>query len=63
MGRSTGKDEGMTARFIPGNVHRQPKNDRTMSEAIATAQGTSVARREVPVTLAKAPWEKDQSDE
>lgn len=47
----------MTDRFIPGNVHRQPKNPKTMSEAISAAQGTSVARREVPVTLVKAPWE------
>lgn len=43
----------------PQHMHRPPKNDRTMSEAISTMQGTSVTRRDVPVTLAKAPWEKE----
>lgn len=46
----------------PQHMHRRPTNDRTMSEAIATAQGTSVTRRDVPVTLTKAPWEKDQDE-
>jgi hypothetical protein len=52
----------MTARFIPGNVHRPPKNPRTTSEAIRTMQKVSDAARDVPVTLAKAPWEKGESD-
>jgi hypothetical protein len=46
----------------PQHMHRPPKNDRTMSEAISTAQGTSVARRDVAVTLSKAPWEKEESE-
>lgn len=50
----------MTARLIPANVHRQPKNARTVSEALSTMQGVSDAARDVPVTLAKAPWEKDE---
>jgi hypothetical protein len=46
----------------PQHMHRRPTNDRSMSEAISTAQGTSVARRDVAVTLTKAPWEKEESD-
>lgn len=46
----------------PQHIHRMPRNDRSMSEAIKTVQGTSVARREVKITLIKAPWEKDKED-
>lgn len=42
--------------------HRRPTNERSLSVAAASAQGTSVARRDVPVTLVKAPWEKEEND-
>jgi hypothetical protein len=50
----------MTVRAIPANIHRPPRNDRSLSVAAATQQGVSNASRDVPVTLAKAPWEKDE---
>jgi hypothetical protein len=53
----------MTRTLIPANVHRPPKNPRTTSEAIRTMQKVSDASRDVPVTLAKAPWEKEESDD
>lgn len=46
----------------PASIHRPPSNDRSLSVAAATQQGNSLARRDVPVTLAKAPWEKEQAD-
>jgi hypothetical protein len=52
----------MTKPMTPANIHRQPKNDRSISVAAACAQGTSVARRDVPLTLTKTPppWEKEK---
>lgn len=47
----------------PTNIHRPPTNDRSLAVAAASAQGTSVARRDVPVTLAKAPWEENRHDD
>lgn len=46
----------------PTNIHRPPLNNRTLAVAAASAQGTSVARRDVPVTLVAAPWEKEKTD-
>lgn len=46
----------------PASIHRPPKNPRTKGEAIRTMQKVSDASRDVPVTLAKAPWEKEQAD-
>jgi hypothetical protein len=44
----------------PQHINRPPTNERSLAVAAAVAQGTSVARRDVPVTLAKAPWEKEE---
>lgn len=46
----------------PTNIHRPPSNDRSLAVAAASAQGTSVARRDVPVTLVIAPWEEEKAD-
>lgn len=48
----------------PQHMHRLPKNPRTKSEAISTMQGTSVTRRDVPVTLAPMPkWREVEADD
>lgn len=40
------------------HLHRPPTNDRTVQVAAATAQGRSLASRDVPVTLPPVPWER-----
>lgn len=56
-------DRSMTPPLhTPASIHRPPKNPRTKGEAIRTMQKVSDAARDVPVTLAKAPWEKEQAD-
>lgn len=44
---------------VPGHMHRQSQNPRTVKQRAAEAQAKSLKQRPIAVTIRKAPWQKD----
>lgn len=49
------------AKGVPGHLHRQSMNPRTVKQKAAEAQAKSLNQRAAKITISKAPWQKEAS--